>query len=198
VIRVVALVTVLGCGAPRPAPAKPPVTIDEDIAACDRLCAREKACGADTKDCADTCAADRARMKSGFVASYVRCYIEILDKQCAAFDDKQREQAHLKCFDVALAGFPRDAQNQRDMAEAVCNRGERCLGIGALGRDACIQATLDPHEDEVKLGQRLVDALRRERVVEFRTCVDESPCRTTSEHDIAVDSCYEKTIAGGT
>jgi hypothetical protein len=197
VIRLCAFVALLGCASPKPTPPKPPVVIDEDRSACERLCAREKSCGADTKDCANSCAADVVRMKTGFVASYVRCYLVDLDKKCGAFDDKAREQAHLRCFDVALAGYPRDDKNQRDMAEAVCDRGERCLGIGKLGRDACIQATLDPHEDEVKLGQRLVDALRRERAAEFRTCVDKSPCQKPGEHDDAVDHCYSKTIAGG-
>lgn len=199
-IRLCAIVAVAStaCGSPRPPTPKPaPVVVDEDSAACDRLCAREKACGADTKDCAKTCAADVARMKAGFVASYVRCYVADLDKHCSNFDDKAREQTHLGCFDVALAGFARDDKNQRDMAEAVCDRGERCLGLGKMGRDACIQATLDPHEEEVKLGQRLVDALRRERVREFRACVDGAPCAKLGEHDEVVERCYSKTIAGG-
>jgi hypothetical protein len=198
VIRVCALIALVGCGSPKVTPPRPvPVAIDEDRAACDRLCAREKACGADTKDCAASCAADVARMKEGFVATYVRCYLKDLDQKCGAFDDKAREQTHLACFDVALAGSPRDEKNQRDMAEAVCDRGDRCLGLGKLGRDACLQATLDPHEEEVRLGQRLVDALRRERVVKFRTCVDKSPCPKLGDHDDVVDHCYSTTIAGG-
>jgi hypothetical protein len=60
-----------------------------------------------------------------------------------------------------------------------------------------MQATLEPHEEEVKLGQRLVDALRRERVMKFRACVDAAPCAKPDEHDEVVDRCYSKSIAGG-
>jgi hypothetical protein len=168
---------------------------DPDPAACERLCAREDACGSSASDCRKTCAADAARMKQGFVAGYVECFLRDLDAHCKSFDDQAREAAHLRCFDTAVAAFPRDPQNQRDMAEAVCNRGERCQGLGALGRDACIQATLHPHEAEVQLGQHLVDALRRSRVVEFRACVDRAPCPPLDTYDDAVDHCYAKTIA---
>jgi hypothetical protein len=81
----------------------------------------------------------------------------------------------------------------------VCNRGERCQGLGTLGRDACLKATLDPKEPEVKLGQRLVDALRRDRVVAFRRCVDAAPCPeldAPAASDEAVESCYAQTIEG--
>jgi hypothetical protein len=187
-------VLVLGCAAAaKPAP-QPPVDADAD--GCKRLCAREASCGADTKDCAASCSADARRMKPGFIARYSTCFVAELDKSCGKLDDKVREAAHLRCFDATLAYFPRDEQNQRDMAEAVCNRGERCMGLGKLGRDACMQATLDPKEEEVKLGQRLVDALRPARVKAFRTCVDAAPCAKLETHDDAVDGCYARTIAG--
>lgn len=195
-----AVLLLLSCAAP-PKPsavAEPPTPVDPeapDRAACERLCARERACGADVQACASTCEADRRRMKPGFVAAYVHCYAPLV--ACGAADEKAREQLHASCFDAALTGFGRDDHNQRAMAEAVCNRGERCLGLGPVGRDACLQATLDPKEPEVKLGQRLVDALRRERVVAFRTCVDASPCAGLGEADGAVDACYAKTIGGG-
>lgn len=175
---------------PRPVPAR-----DADEVACEKLCAREKSCGADTTGCAKSCAADAARMKPGFVGKYTECFVHELDQRCGKLDDKGREEAHLRCFDVAVAGFVRDDKNQRDMAEAVCNRGERCMGLGALGRDACMQATLEPKEAEVQLGQRLVDALRRERVAAFRQCVDQAPCAKLEAHDDAVDQCYARTIA---
>jgi hypothetical protein len=190
------LVLVLGCAA-APVPAKA-VPVDPDAEACKRLCAREAACGADTKDCATSCSADTHRMKPGFIARYSTCFVAELDKACHKLDDKAREAAHLRCFDATLAFFPRDEKNQRDMAEAVCNRGERCMGLGKLGRDACMQATLDPQEAEVKLGQRLVDALRPARVQAFRACVDGAPCAKLETHDDAVDQCYARTIAGAT
>lgn len=193
-----ALLSVLllsACGASAPSPAKkPPEVRDADRDACAELCAREAACHHD-EGCAATCDADRTRMKQGFVAAYVRCFAP---KLSCTLDDKTREALHLECFDAALAGFGRDERNQRDMAEAVCDRGERCQGLGKLGRDACMQATLDPKEPEVKLGQRLVDALRRERVVAFRACVDAAPCAKLDASEDAVDGCYAKTIAGGT
>ena len=196
-IRLAAIMMLTACGAPKPAAiAKAPV-VDDDRTACERLSQKERACGANASDCARACAADVARMKAGFVAAYVGCFLVVLDKKCASFDDAMREQTHLRCFDTALAGFARDEKNQRDMAEAVCDRGERCLGIGKMGRDACLQATLDPHEAEVKLGQRLVDALRRERVAEFRACVDNASCPKVGEPDEVVERCYNKTIAGG-
>ncbi len=186
----------LGCAsapgvAPKPAPA-----VDVDAEACRRMCAREAACGADTKDCARSCSGDAARMKPGFVSRYGECFARELDAQCGKLDDKAREAAHLRCFDATLAFFPRDDKNQRDMAEAVCDRGERCMGLGKLGRDACMQATLDPKEPEVQLGQRLVDALRPARVRAFRTCVDAAPCAKPETHDDVVDQCYARTIAG--
>jgi hypothetical protein len=187
-------VMMVACAANKPAPAPTPKT-DPDAESCKKLCAREKACGADTADCTKTCAADVARMKPGFVRIYGDCFLAELDQHCGKFDDKAREAAHLRCFDVTLASFARDEHNQRTMAEAVCNRGERCMGLGKLGRDACMQATLDPKEPEVKLGQRLVDALRRDRVDAFRTCVDAAPCAKLETHDDVVDQCYARTIA---
>lgn len=190
------MLLLLGCS-PATAPPKPaPPNVDVDAAACAELCKKEKACGADTKDCSASCAADAARMKPGFVARYGDCFLRELDAKCGKLDDKAREDAHLRCFDATLAYFPRDLKNQRDMAEAVCNRGERCMGLGKLGRDACMQATLDPKEPEVKLGQRLVDALRPARVIAFRKCVDDAACAKLETHDDAVDQCYAHTIAG--
>ncbi len=191
----------LGCssgppaGYSRAASAKPPVKVDpprdRDREACAALCTKEAACpGTDLKVCTATCDADRRRMKPGFVSAYVSCFAPRL--VCA--DEQAREKVHLECFDVALASFPRDDRNQRDMAEAVCDRGERCMGIGKLGRDACLQATLHPHESEVQLGQRVVDGLRPERVAAFRRCVDEAPCNKPDTSDDTVDRCYSKTI----
>lgn len=197
------------CPSPRPAPsggaappaAKPPV--DEDREACVRLCAHERACGAvqtSETTCQETCEADVRRMKPGFVAAFVRCFVPELDRRCGdggAFGETDREAAHDRCFDAAVSAFPRDDASQRDMAEAVCDRGDRCQGLGKVGRDACLQATLDPQEPEVKRGQRLVDALRRARAQAFRACVDQAPCPALDHHDDAVDDCYRKTIAGG-
>lgn len=188
------VVLLVGCASSAPPPPKP--LVDPDRAACTRMCAREKECGADTADCSKSCAADAARMKPGFVARYAECFVQELNARCGKLDDKAREDAHLRCFDKTLAFFPRDEKNQRDMAEAVCNRGERCMGLGKIGRDACMQATLDPKEPEVKLGQRLVDALRPGRVIAFRECVDRAACAKPETHDDAVDQCYARTIAG--
>lgn len=185
----------LGCASAKPAPTPQPKPVDPDEGACSRLCAREKACGANVVDCDKTCTADRARMKPGFVGRYSECFLRELDARCGKLDDKAREAAHLRCFDTTLAFFPRDDRNQRDMAEAVCNRGERCMGLGKIGRDACMQATLDPQEAEVKLGQRLVDALAPTRVAAFRACVDVAPCAKLEAHDDVVDQCYAQTIA---
>lgn len=127
------------------------------------------------------------------MSSYVRCF----EPRLTCGDEAAREKLHLECFDRTLAQFPRDEQNQRDMAEAVCDRGERCMGLGKLGRDACMQATLNPQESEIRLGQRVVDALQRARVLAFRRCVDESPCAKPGASDDAVDRCYVQTIAGG-
>jgi len=188
-----ALGLLAACAGPKPIPIPVVQTAsDPDRDACQALCAHEKRCGSDEKVCAASCEADRRRMKPGFVTAYVRCFEPKMD--CKTLDDKAREQLHLGCFDAALARFAHDDENQRDMAEAVCNRGERCLGLGKLGRDACMQATLNPQEPEVKLGQRLVDALRRDRVTAFRRCVDAAPCAKLDTHDDAVDTCYAKTI----
>ena len=184
----------LGCAPAKPLPTpRPP--IDSEANACARLCAREKTCGANVDGCDKSCNADRARMKPGFVARYSECFIRELDARCGKLDDKAREAAHLRCFDATLAFFPHDDRNQRDMAEAVCNRGERCMGLGKVGRDACMQATLNPQEPEVKLGQRLVDALSAARVRAFRACVDAAPCAKLESHDDVVDQCYAQTIA---
>ena len=198
-----ALVLVLlaaGCGAPRPptpTPTPSPVLAPRDLdrEACAELCAKESGCpGTDAKTCAATCDADRRRMKPGFVRAYVTCFAPRL----VCGDEKAREKVHLECFDVALAGFPRDDRNQRDMAEPVCDRGERCMGLGKLGRDACLQATLNPQESEIRLGQRVVDALGPERVRAFRACVDGAPCAKPDTSDDTVDRCYTKTIVEGT
>lgn len=192
------LLLVASCGGKTVTPSAPKPTPEPDRVACDDLCAREATCSPGGKaSCLKTCEADRARMKPGFVAAYVRCYLPRLVPSAAnpRCDDAARDAAHLACFDEALAGFPRDEQNQRDMAVAVCDRGERCMGLGKLGRAACMQATLDPKEAEVKLGQRLVDALARDRVVAFRACVDAAPCAKPGEADTTVDDCYAKTIA---
>lgn len=215
VLVAVSLLACVGCPSPRTAsldrsegvpadasanPGAAPVSDagDPDRAACDRLCAREQACsGVSSAPCRATCLADVARMKPGFVGAYVACFSAVLDASCgdAGLPDDARVRAHDRCFDQAVARFPRDDENQRDMAEAVCDRGLRCQGLDKLGRDACMKATLDPQEPEVKLGQRLVDALRRERVRAFRACVDASPCPGVDLHDDAVDRCYAKTIA---
>jgi hypothetical protein len=188
-------VLLFGCAHERPPnDAARPMERDFDAEACAKLCVEEKRCGADLATCEKTCAEDGARMKRGFVAGYVQCFLPELHSSCPA--DEARTRAHDRCFDVALAPFPRDEQNQRDMAEAVCERGLRCQGIGTLGRDMCMQATLNPKEPEVRLGQRLVDGLRRERVIAFRKCVDSTPCAKLDAPDRAVDDCYAKTIAG--
>lgn len=195
-IRALAVVALVGCGSPQAPSPKPAPPVDPDVAACDRLCAKEKACGANTKDCGRACAADRARMKSGFVTRYVRCYLAVLEKQCSTFDDAMRDKTNQECFDATIAEYKRDDENQRAMAEPVCNRLDRCLALGKEPVAACVEATLHPHESEVQLGQRVVDAFRRERVVEFRACVDESPCPKPGEHDDAAHACYAKTIEG--
>ncbi|MGZ3422199.1 MAG: hypothetical protein ACXVEE_30295 [Polyangiales bacterium] len=176
-----------------PAPRKL-TAADVDGDACAHLCKEEVRCGAELATCQKSCLADASRMKRGFVADYVRCFLPTLAKSCPT--DDERTKAHDRCFDVALAPFSRDVQNQRDMAEAVCDRGLRCQGIGTLGRDLCLQATLDPKEPEVKLGQRLVDGLRRDRVIAFKKCVDDAPCAKPDSPDRTVDDCYAKTIAG--
>lgn len=198
----------VACASPRPAPppsggAKPakPV-VDEDRQACVHLCAHERACRTEaaSAECEETCDADVRRMRPGFVAGFVRCFVPELDRRCGdggAWSEEDREAAHDRCFDAAVSAFPRDDDSQRDMAEAVCDRGARCQGLGKVGRDACVQATLDPQEPESKRGQRLVDALRRERVRSFRACVDQAPCPALDQHDDAVDDCYRRSIAGG-
>ncbi len=212
---VIALLACAGCPAPKPAVAEPPppkatasasaspgdatLAGEDDLAACDRLCARERACsGAPRAACVARCRADVARLKPGFVSALVGCFVAALDAKCgdAGLPDDARVEAHDRCFDDTVARYPRDDESQRSMAEAVCDRGRRCHGFDALARDACMQATLDPQEPEVKLGQRLVDALRPERVRAFRACVDASPCPGVDLHDDAVELCHAKTIAG--
>jgi hypothetical protein len=193
---VLAIAFTLGCSAapPRPIAHEEPVVRDRDADACATLCKEEARCGAEPSACTQSCAEDANRMKRGFVAAYVRCFLPTLSS-CPS--DAARLAAHDRCFDVALAPFARDRDNQRDMASAVCERGLRCQGIGALGRDLCMQATLDPKEPEVKLGQRLVDGLRRERVIAFKKCVDDAPCAKPDSPDAAVSDCYARSIAGG-
>jgi hypothetical protein len=175
---------------PAPQPAEP---LDLDREACAQLCSKERACPAvDDQGCLARCDADRRRMKPGFVATYARCFAPRHSCQPA-----EREKAHLGCVDETLATFPRDERNQRDMAEAVCDRSERCMALGKLGRDACLQATLNPQESEIRLGQRIVDAFRPARVVAFRRCVDGAPCAKLGAADDVVDRCYAETIVEG-
>lgn len=192
---VLAIGLAMGCASapPKPIQPAPEKPRDLDAEACATLCAREARCGAEVAACKKSCAEDAARMKRGFVDRYVRCFLPTLD---ACPTDAARTAAHERCFDVALAPFGRDPDNQRDMASAVCERGLRCQGIGTLGRDLCMQATLDPKEPEVKLGQRLVDGLRRERVIAFKKCVDDAPCAKLDSPDRTVDDCYGRAIAG--
>jgi hypothetical protein len=190
----VGAVVLFACAAPKPV-AERPKAHDVDGDACERLCKREQACGASATECKKSCLADADRMKYGFVARYVQCFLPTLDAQCPS--DDARTQAHDRCFDEALAPYSRDFENQRDMAAAVCDRGLRCQGIGTLGRDLCMKATLEPREPEVKLGQRLVDGLRRTHVVAFKKCVDDAPCAKPDSPDRTVDDCYATKIAGG-
>lgn len=193
---VLSIALAMGCAS---APGKPivhekPVARDRDAEACAVLCKEEARCGADASTCKTSCAEDANRMKTGFVDGYVKCFLPTL---ASCPDDASRVAAHDRCFDVALAPFGRDLENQRAMASAVCERGLRCQGIGTLGRDLCMQATLDPKEPEVKLGQRLVDGLRRERVIAFEKCVDDAPCAKPDSPDPTVNDCYARSIAGG-
>jgi hypothetical protein len=191
-----AIAFAMGCASapPKPIAREKPVVPDLDAEACASLCKEEARCGADASACKTSCAEDANRMKSGFVDRYVKCFLPTL-ASCPT--DAARVSAHDRCFDVALAPFGRDVDNQRDMASAVCERGLRCQGIGTLGRDLCMQATLDPKEPEVKLGQRLVDGLRRERVTAFKKCVDDAPCAKPDSPDDTVKDCYARSIAGG-
>jgi len=187
------VIAMFGCASPKPVPEPPKHVAPADP--CERLCKREAACGADAGECKKSCRADADRMKDGFVARYVDCFLPTLEQKCP--DDPARTQAHDRCFDEALAPYSRDLANQRDMAAAVCDRGLRCQGIGTLGRDLCMKATLEPREPEVKLGQRLVDGLRRSHVIAFKKCVDDAPCAKPDSPDRTVDDCYATKIAGG-
>ena len=172
----------------------PVAPVDPDGAACDALCAGEHACPqANDADCLVRCRKDAARMKPGFVATFARCYAPALP--C---EGPSRAERHEACYQAAVATFGRDEENQRGMAEPVCARGERCMGLGELGRRACLEATLHPQEAELRQGQRLVDALRPARIRAFRRCVDEAPCARPDEPDEAVSDCYARTIVEGT
>lgn len=165
------------------ASAKPP---DPDEGACTRLCTADSACGAKEANCVARCESERARTKPGFVAAYAACALPA-GSTCPKHDG---------CSEKAARSFARDEENQRVMALAVCRRAERCQGIGAIGREACLQATLHPHEADEQAGGRLVNALRRERVVSFGACVDAAPCQMPGEYDGLVEKCYDQHVVG--